>query len=135
MCGCADYQVPNFLNYYLDYWLTVQIRTYAHTQIRTFSSWLLNCKGLPMNWTQAIGLGAGILTASSLIPQVIKTLKTKKADEVSIKMLLVLQAGIILWIVYGFKRDDLPLIVTNIFSLLVNITMVVLRVKYGHKRK
>jgi MtN3 and saliva related transmembrane protein len=88
-----------------------------------------------MDWTQAIGLAAGILTASSLIPQVIKTLKQKKADEVSIKMLLVLQAGIILWIVYGFKRDDMPIIVTNIFSLLVNITMVILRVKYGHKKK
>jgi MtN3 and saliva related transmembrane protein len=88
-----------------------------------------------MNWTQAIGLAAGILTASSLIPQVIKTLKTKKADEVSIKMLLVLQAGIILWIVYGFKRYDLPIIVTNIFSLLVNISMVILRIRYGNKKK
>jgi MtN3 and saliva related transmembrane protein len=88
-----------------------------------------------MNWTQAIGLAAGILTASSLIPQVIKTLKQKRADEVSIKMLLVLEAGIILWIVYGFKRDDFPIIVTNMFSLAVNITMVVLRVKYGKNRK
>jgi MtN3 and saliva related transmembrane protein len=90
-----------------------------------------------MNWTQVTGLAAGILTASSLIPQVVKTLKEKKADEVSIKMLFVLQAGVILWIVYGFKRNDLPLIVTNIFSLLVNITMVVLRIKYGgnHHKK
>ena len=88
-----------------------------------------------MDWTQIIGLGAGILTASSLIPQVVKTLKQKKADEVSIKMLLVLQAGIILWIVYGFKRDDMPIIVTNCFSLLVNITMVVLRIKYGGNKK
>jgi MtN3 and saliva related transmembrane protein len=88
-----------------------------------------------MNWTQAIGLAAGILTASSLIPQVIKTLKTKKADEVSIKMLLVLQGGIILWILYGFKRDDMPIIVTNIFSLAVNITMVILRIKFGEKKK
>jgi MtN3 and saliva related transmembrane protein len=88
---------------------------------------------LIMDWTQAIGLAAGILTASSLIPQVVKTLKEKKADEVSIKMLFVLQAGIIMWIVYGIKRNDLPIIVTNIFSLAVNITMVVLRIRYGAK--
>jgi MtN3 and saliva related transmembrane protein len=90
-----------------------------------------------MNWTQVIGLGAGILTASSLIPQVIKTIRQKRADEVSIKMLLVLQAGIILWIVYGFKRNDFPIIITNMFSLAVNITMVVLRIKYGgnHHKK
>jgi MtN3 and saliva related transmembrane protein len=83
-----------------------------------------------MDSTQIIGLVAGILTASSLLPQVFKTLKDKKCEDVSLAMLFVLQAGIILWIVYGIKRDDFPIIATNSFSLLVNITMVVLRIKY-----
>jgi MtN3 and saliva related transmembrane protein len=83
-----------------------------------------------MEWTQIIGLAAGILTASSLIPQVVKTLKEKKAEDVSLVMLIVLQSGLILWIVYGLKKQDLPIIATNCFSLLVNITMVVLRIKY-----
>lgn len=83
-----------------------------------------------MDLTQVVGLTAGILTASSLLPQVFKTLKEKKAKEVSIKMLLVLQAGVALWIYYGVLRDDMPIIVTNCFSLLVNITMVILRIKY-----
>lgn len=83
-----------------------------------------------MNWTQLIGLAAGILTATSLLPQVIKTFKEKKAEDVSLLMLLVLLGGLILWIVYGVKKNDLPIIATNCFSLLVNITMVVLRIKY-----
>jgi MtN3 and saliva related transmembrane protein len=83
-----------------------------------------------MNWTQMIGLAAGILTATSLIPQIVKTLKEKKAEDVSLVMLIVLMLGIVLWIVYGIKRQDLPIIATNSFSLLVNITMVVLRIKY-----
>ena len=83
-----------------------------------------------MNWTQIIGLAAGICTATSLLPQVIKTIREKKADDVSLVMLLVLQAGIILWVVYGIKREDFPIIVTNSFSLLVNITMVFLRIKF-----
>jgi MtN3 and saliva related transmembrane protein len=87
-----------------------------------------------MNSTQLIGIVAGILTASSLLPQVVKTIKEKKADEVSLAMLFTLQAGVILWIVYGFKRDDLPIIATNIFSLAVNITMVILRIRYGGKK-
>ena len=86
-----------------------------------------------MQLTQIIGLAAGILTASSLIPQVIKTFKEKKAEEVSLIMLFVLQAGLVLWIVYGFKKDDLPIIVTNCFSLFVNILMVVLRIRYRKK--
>ncbi|HEU4472615.1 MAG TPA: SemiSWEET transporter [Flavisolibacter sp.] len=85
-----------------------------------------------MDGTQIIGLVAGILTASSLLPQVVKSFKEKKADEISLAMLFVLQAGVILWIIYGIKRNDLPIIATNSFSLLVNITMVVLRIKYKH---
>ena len=83
-----------------------------------------------MDWTQIIGLAAGILTACSLLPQVFKTLKEKKAEDVSLIMLFVLQAGLVLWIVYGFKREDLPIIVTNCFTLLVNIVMVFLRIRY-----
>ncbi|MGN6164871.1 MAG: SemiSWEET family sugar transporter [Flavisolibacter sp.] len=83
-----------------------------------------------MNWTQIIGLSAGVLTACSLLPQVIKTFKEKQAEDVSLVMLIVLQAGLILWIVYGIKKNDLPIIATNSFSLLVNIVMVILRIKY-----
>lgn len=86
-----------------------------------------------MNWTPIIGLVAGILTASSMIPQVVKTIKEKKAQEVSLFMLVVLLLGVATWVVYGFLRDDLPIIITNSFSLLVNITMIVLRIKYKHK--
>ena len=86
-----------------------------------------------MNWTQIIGLSAGILTATSLIPQVVKTMKEKKAEDVSLIMLFVLQSGLVLWIIYGFKKNDLPIIATNCFSLLVNITMVILRIKYRKK--
>ena len=83
-----------------------------------------------MDWTQIIGLAAGICTACSLLPQVVKTWKEKKAEDVSLLMLFVLQAGLILWIVYGIKKDDLPIIVTNCFSLLVNIVMTILRIRY-----
>jgi MtN3 and saliva related transmembrane protein len=89
-----------------------------------------NLQNGSMNWTQIIGLAAGIFTSSSLLPQVIKTLKEKKAEDVSLLMLIVLQAGLMLWIIYGIKRNDLPIIATNSLSLLVNICMVILRVKY-----
>ena len=96
----------------------------------TILKWLKICKPVDMDWTQIIGLAAGVCTATSLIPQVVKTIKEKKAEDVSLVMLLVLGAGIVLWIVYGIKRNDLPIIATNSFSLLVNITMVILGIKY-----
>ncbi|MGZ3881231.1 MAG: SemiSWEET family transporter [Flavisolibacter sp.] len=49
-------------------------------------------------------------------------------------MLLVLGTGIILWIVYGIKKNDLPIIATNSFSLLVNIIMVICGIKYKKEK-
>ena len=39
------------------------------------------------------GIGAGICTALSLLPQLIKIIKNKKADDISYGMLLILLAG------------------------------------------
>jgi MtN3 and saliva related transmembrane protein len=83
-----------------------------------------------MDTTQIIGLTAGILTASSLLPQLTKTIKEKEAEDISLLMLLVLLSGISLWIFYGIRRDDFPIIITNSFSLLLNVIMIFLRIKY-----
>ena len=86
-----------------------------------------------MDWTKIIGLTAGILTAGSLIPQVIKTIKEKKANDVSLGMLFVLVTGVSLWVVYGILRNDEPLIITNCFSVAINITMIILGIRYKKK--
>ena len=83
-----------------------------------------------MNWIKIIGLVAGLCTATSLLPQVIKTFKEKKAEQVSLFMLIVLLTGQILWITYGVAKSDIPIIATNGFSLLVDILMIVLRIKF-----
>ena len=79
---------------------------------------------------QIVGLTAGFLTASSLFPQFLKILKEKKADDISVPMLLILLSGLALWIYYGFLKKDLPLILTNSFSLLLNILIIILKFKY-----
>ena len=80
-----------------------------------------------------VGIVAGILTTCSLLPPLIKLIRDKKPDQVPIGMLLVLLAGLSVWIVYGILKSDWPIIVTNSFSLLQNITMISLRQVYKHK--
>ena len=84
-----------------------------------------------MDKIQIIGIVAGILTATSMLPQLIKIIKEKKAEEISLFMLVVLISGLALWLVYGIMRDDWPIIGTNAFSLLVNVLMVIFRIKYS----
>lgn len=80
--------------------------------------------------TQIIGIVAGVFTATSLLPQLIKILKEKKAEDVSIAMLIVLMTGVALWIYYGVLREDAPIIVTNCFSLMLNVITLFYRLKY-----
>jgi len=81
-----------------------------------------------------VGITAGALTACSLIPPLVRLIRDKKPDRVPIGMLLVLLAGLCLWVYYGVLKRDWPLIITNSFSLLQNITMITLRFKYKNKK-
>jgi MtN3 and saliva related transmembrane protein len=88
-----------------------------------------------MNWTQVVGLFAGVCTSSSLLPQLIKTIREKKAGEISKAMLFILMTGVATWVVYGILRNDKPIIITNSFSLILNIAMIILRIKYSRRNK
>jgi MtN3 and saliva related transmembrane protein len=75
------------------------------------------------DYSQYIGISAGILTGVSLLPQLLKIIKEKRADGISFGMLTVLLVGLCLWILYGALKKDYPIIVTNSFSLLMNVVM------------
>jgi MtN3 and saliva related transmembrane protein len=82
------------------------------------------------NW---VGIVAGVFTAVSLLPQLIKLIRDKKAKDISLFYLMILFCGLCLWVWYGFLKNDLPIIATNSFSLLVNTAMIVLGIKYKNK--
>lgn len=77
-----------------------------------------------------IGIGAGILTAVSLLPQLIKIVKEKKADAISYGMLFTLLAGLAAWVAYGIVKKDYPIIITNSFSFIINGLITFFSVKY-----
>ena len=86
-----------------------------------------------MEFTEIVGITAGVFTAVSLLPQLIKLVKHKKAEDISLFYLIILLCGLSLWVYYGFLRDDLPIILTNSFSLLLNIITLILGAKYKKK--
>ncbi len=85
-------------------------------------------------YIQYVGIGAGILTSVSMLPQLIKTFKEKKAEAISLVMIFALIGGIAGWIWYGFLKSDLPIIFTNCFSLLLNLILLFFRFKYAEKK-
>ena len=83
--------------------------------------------------TEIIGIAAGVCTAISLLPQIVKLIKEKKAQDISLFYLFVLLCGLALWTYYGFLKEDLPIIATNIFSMVLNIIMLVLGMFYKRR--
>lgn len=80
-----------------------------------------------------IGICAGLLTAVSAVPQIVKIIKEKKAQSVSPVMFYVLLAGNLLWCWYGVLLTELPILLTNAFSVLCDVAMIVLNYKYSRK--
>ena len=77
---------------------------------------------------------ASVCTGVSMVPQLIKVLKERKAENVSLVMLLVLFAGLGLWVYYGILKDDLIIIISNTFSLVINIILMLAALKYKKGR-
>jgi MtN3 and saliva related transmembrane protein len=88
-----------------------------------------------MNSTTAIGIAASVFTATSLIPQLVKIMKERQAQDVSLAMLGILFTGLALWVWYGCLRKDWIIVAANSFSLLLNVWIVVLSVKYKEKNE
>ncbi|OOQ61507.1 SemiSWEET family sugar transporter [Mucilaginibacter pedocola] len=84
-----------------------------------------------MEFTEILGLVAGTLTSAASVPQIVKTTKQKKAAGISPFMFIVLLTGNALWVYYGFRRSDIPIIATNVVALALDTTMLALKWKYN----
>lgn len=76
------------------------------------------------------GITAGVLTCVAMVPQLVKIIKNKKAEDVSMGMLAVLIMGGLTWVYYGILKKDAPVLITNSFSVLVNMAILGFSSKY-----
>lgn len=84
-----------------------------------------------MDITTLTGLAAGTFTTISFLPQVIKAWKSKSTKDISVGMYIVLAAGLLLWVFYGFAINSTPIIATNAVGLILSLVVLVLKIKYG----
>lgn len=67
-----------------------------------------------------LGLIAASLTTGALVPQTIKTWKTRSAGDLSMYMYLMMVTGVTCWLVYGIYKNDIPLILANGIGMLLS---------------
>ena len=80
---------------------------------------------------EIFGYIAAILTTAAFLPQLIKTLKTKKAEDVSLVTLIMFIVGVLCWIIYGYKISSIPILLANLITLLLNLLILISKIYFS----
>ncbi len=80
-----------------------------------------------------LAIVAGIMILAGWVPQIIKGYKTKKLDDISKYLMMLVAGGAFLWILYGIEKDDPFIIGVNVAAIV--LTMIVLSMKFRYERK
>lgn len=74
-----------------------------------------------------------ILVSIQFLPQLMKLIKTKKAKDVSLLMIVLTISGALSWILYAIFIKDIPVLLTNILIFIIACAILYLKIKYRQK--
>jgi MtN3 and saliva related transmembrane protein len=84
-----------------------------------------------LNFTEYIGLMAGLFITFSFIPQLIRVFRLKSAREISILFTSFLLLGMALWLTYGIILGLVPIILWNAVGEFLVILLLYAKIRYG----
>lgn len=79
---------------------------------------------------EIIGFVAGGLSSALFIPQIIKIIKEKSAEEIAWLTCIIGIISAALWLWYGIMNEHLSMIVTNSISVVATIILLILKFKF-----
>jgi MtN3 and saliva related transmembrane protein len=77
-----------------------------------------------------IGIVAGILILSGWVPQIARGYKTKRLNDVSAYLMILIFAGAALWLVYAIALDDVYIMGVNIAAMVLTMIVLYMKLKY-----
>lgn len=77
-----------------------------------------------------VGYIAAVLTTLSFLPQAILTIKTRDTQSLSLTMYGLFTAGVLMWLIYGWYKQDWAIIVANAITLM--LASIILAFKIWH---
>ncbi len=83
-----------------------------------------------MDFKNIIGYIAAFLSIFCLLPQVIKTWKTKSTGDISLAMYILGSLGAIFWVTYGVFLNSRQIILTNSIVLICFLLILIFKLKY-----
>ena len=80
-----------------------------------------------------LGLIAGTLTTIAFVPQLLRVWNTKSAKDISYVMFILFITGIVLWEVYGWGIHSIPVILFNVITFFLGLTILILKFIFDSK--
>lgn len=78
----------------------------------------------------ALAYVAAVLTTAAFIPQIVKTWRTRSAEDLSLVMLCIHASGVALWLLYGVGLNSMPIVAANAATLVLDGVLVVLKWRF-----
>lgn len=86
---------------------------------------------MSINWYTIVGLIAATLTTIGFLPQAIKSIRTRKTEDISLLMYIIFIIGLLLWLIYGVINRNLPIIISNSVTFIFSAVILSMKIKYG----
>jgi MtN3 and saliva related transmembrane protein len=80
-----------------------------------------------MDFVPLTGFAAGTLCTLAYLPQALHSFRTRSVKDISLAMLLSLNVGLLLWVLYGVLIRSLPIILPNAVTFLLAFPLLILK--------
>jgi MtN3 and saliva related transmembrane protein len=84
---------------------------------------------MPSPTHEIVGSLAAILTTTSFVPQVVRTIRTRDTRAISLWMYLLFSAGVALWAIYGVLLGSWPIIIANGLTFVLAASVLSLKLR------
>ncbi len=78
---------------------------------------------------ELLGFIAGFCTTLSLVPQVIKVIKTRQTRDIALGMYVLMVVGVFFWLLYGVSTRAVSVIVANSVTLVLSLIVLIYKLR------
>ena len=80
---------------------------------------------------EAIGFIAAFCTTAAYVPQLVRIVRLRSARDISLPTFLLMSVGVFLWLLYGLYTGSKPVIASNVVTLVLSLSILVLKLRYS----
>jgi MtN3 and saliva related transmembrane protein len=80
-----------------------------------------------------LGFAAAFCTTAAYVPQLVRIVRLRSARDVSLPTFLLMSVGVFLWLLYGLYTGSKPVIASNVVTLVLSLSILILKLRYDRR--